>query len=172
VNALPATSQYSADPISASFQEAGTNLNKLTSYRKLAFANYAKVCAHCGFGIEAVLEVAHIDCDRANNDIDNLVILCPNCHKMHDLDIISTATIIEIRNRPKTVVWKKRMKSAASRRLNLEAAAKVEALAILSQQADARALTAHARSQAAGKKAAATRKRNQEAEAAERAALG
>ena len=82
------------------------------NYRKLAFESYAPVCAHCGFGIPAVLEVAHIDGNRLNNDLGNLVILCPNCHKMHDLDIISTATILEMRDRPKTINWRKRMKDA------------------------------------------------------------
>ena len=151
-------------------------MNKSTNYRELAFDNYIKLCACCVFGIEAELEVAHIDCDRSNNDNDNLIILCPNCHKVNDLDIISTATIIEMRNREKTVVWKKRMKDAsakseASRRLNLEAAAKDDALAVLRGEADSRALIAHKRSQAAGKKAAATRKRNHEEAAAKNAAL-
>jgi hypothetical protein len=41
---------------------------------------------------------------------------------MHDLDLISTPTIIEMRDRPKVVVWAKRMKdagkkAAASRKL-------------------------------------------------------
>ena len=85
------------------------------NYRKLAFDTYDPVCAHCGFGIPAVLEVAHIDCDRSTNDISNLVILCPNCHKMHDLDIISTETIIQMRDRPKVVDWKKRMKDAGQK---------------------------------------------------------
>lgn len=74
---------------------------KQVNYRRLAFAHYDPLCAHCGFGVPAVLEVAHLDCNRQNNDIGNLVILCPNCHKMHDLDLISTATIIEMRDRPK-----------------------------------------------------------------------
>lgn len=82
------------------------------NYRKIAFGTYDPLCAHCGFGIPSVLEVAHLDGNRANNDIDNLVILCPNCHKMHDLDIISTETIRNMRDRPKIVVWKKRMKDA------------------------------------------------------------
>jgi len=85
---------------------------KRFNYRKLAFENYAPVCAHCGFGISSVLEVAHIDGNRGNNDVNNLVILCPNCHKMHDLDIISTETILVMRDRPKTVNWRKRMKDA------------------------------------------------------------
>jgi hypothetical protein len=45
----------------------------------------------------------------------NLVILCPNCHKMHDLDLISTETIIQMRDRPKIVTWSKRMKDAGKK---------------------------------------------------------
>lgn len=88
---------------------------KRVNYRKRAFAHYDPLCAHCGFGIPAVLEVAHIDGNRQNNDMLNLVILCPNCHKMHDLDLISTATIIDMRDRPKVVVWAKRMKDAGQK---------------------------------------------------------
>lgn len=114
---------------------------KRVNYRKLAFAHYDPLCAHCGFGIPAVLEVAHIDGNRQNNDVTNLVVLCPNCHKMHDLDIISTATIIEMRDRPKVVQWAKRMKDAGQKA----------------------ALTRRRRS--AGRKAAATRKnRNSQAQ--------
>ncbi len=89
--------------------------SKRINYRKLAFESYDPVCAHCGFGIPAVLEVAHIDCNRQNNAVENLVILCPNCHKMHDLDWISTETIIQMRDRPKVVDWKKRMKDAGQK---------------------------------------------------------
>lgn len=85
------------------------------NYRKIAFESYDPVCAHCGFGIQSVLEVAHIDGNRNNNDIRNLVILCPNCHKMHDLDIISTEVIIEMRDRPKKIDWSKRMKDAGKK---------------------------------------------------------
>jgi len=88
---------------------------KHINYRKMAFDHFDPVCAHCGFGVKAVLEVAHIDGNRNNNDIRNLVILCPNCHKMHDLDIISTNIIIEIRDRPKKVDWSKRMKDAGKK---------------------------------------------------------
>ena len=56
-------------------------LQRRINYRELAFASYPPVCAHCGFGIPAVLEVAHIDGNRQNNNVGNLVILCPNCHK-------------------------------------------------------------------------------------------
>ena len=51
---------------------------KQINYRKLAFEHYRDrlFCAHCGFGISEVLEVAHLDGQRYNNDISNLVLLC------------------------------------------------------------------------------------------------
>ena len=85
------------------------------NYRKIAFETYEPICAHCGFGIPSVLEVAHIDGDRLNNDINNLVILCPNCHKMFDLDLISVDTLMTMRDRPKIVKWSKRMKDAGKK---------------------------------------------------------
>ena len=90
-------------------------MTKTVNYRKLAFEKYDPLCAHCGFGIPDVLEVAHIDGNRQNNDEVNLVFLCPNCHKMLDLDIISNETIVEMRDRPKTVLWSKRMKDAGKK---------------------------------------------------------
>ena len=88
---------------------------KKINYRKIAFACYVPICAHCGFGVPAVLEVAHLDGNRAHNAPGNLVILCPNCHEMHDLDLISTETIIQMRDRPKIVKWSKRMKDAGKK---------------------------------------------------------
>ena len=63
--------------------------------REQAFEEYGDVCAHCGFGIKAVLEVAHIDGNRRHNDVANLAILCPNCHKMFDLDLISETSTVQ-----------------------------------------------------------------------------
>ena len=85
------------------------------NYRKIAFETYDPLCAHCGFGIPSILEVAHLDGNRKNNDPGHLAILCPNCHKMHDVDLISTETIIEMRDRPKIVDWSKRMKDAGKK---------------------------------------------------------
>ncbi|MDP3981680.1 MAG: HNH endonuclease [Chlamydiota bacterium] len=113
-------------------------ITKRINYRKLAFEAYDPLCAHCGFGIPSVLEVAHIDGNRNNNEKNNLVILCPNCHKMHDLDIISTETILKMRDRPKIVDWSKRMKDAGKK-------------------------AAHTRKwRNAGRKAAETRRKNKE----------
>lgn len=122
---------------------------KPVNYRKLAFAQYPPVCAHCGFGIPDVLEVCHLDCQRSNNDVVNLVILCPTCRKMHDLDLISTETICTMRDRPKQVRWAKRMKDAGKK-------------AAFSRKRNAAAVRRKWRM--AGLKAAATRARNKDQE--------
>ncbi len=52
-----------------------------SSYRSLAFRNYSHKCAVCGWDEdEDILQVHHIDEDRNNCNIDNLIILCPTCH--------------------------------------------------------------------------------------------
>lgn len=52
------------------------------TYRALAFRHYSHKCAVCGYKeCVDILEVHHKDGDRNNNALDNLVILCPNCHK-------------------------------------------------------------------------------------------
>lgn len=47
-----------------------------------------KVCEMCGIrdwnGRELVFELHHIDGNRNNNSLDNLMILCPNCHSQTD----------------------------------------------------------------------------------------
>lgn len=57
------------------------NINS-TSYRRNAFLNYEHKCAICGWSEdERILEVHHIDENRNNNNVNNLIILCPICHK-------------------------------------------------------------------------------------------
>lgn len=104
----------------------GLPMANRVNYRKLAFSHYDPLCANCGFGVQAVLEVAHIDCAHTNNQIASRAKLCSNCHKMHDLDLILTETILQTHDRPKVVNWGKRMKDAglkaAISRLRREAA--------------------------------------------------
>jgi 5-methylcytosine-specific restriction endonuclease McrA len=55
-----------------------------TTYRAKAFKYYPNKCAICGYHDDddtALLDVHHIDSDRNNIDIENLIILCPNCHR-------------------------------------------------------------------------------------------
>ncbi len=56
------------------------NIGK-TSYRRNAFDHYKHECEECGWDkIKGVLDVHHIDSNRDNNEIENLIILCPICH--------------------------------------------------------------------------------------------
>jgi len=55
--------------------------NGIHIYRKWAFAHYPHECAHCGWKkYPKILVVHHLDRDRKNNKIENLMILCPTCH--------------------------------------------------------------------------------------------
>jgi len=38
-------------------------------------------CQHCGASLDGRLHVHHIDTDKENNSMDNLVSLCSSCHK-------------------------------------------------------------------------------------------
>jgi len=53
-----------------------------SDYRNKAFAAYDAICATCYNDNEYVLEVHHIDQNRDNNSINNLIILCANCHTL------------------------------------------------------------------------------------------
>lgn len=54
---------------------------KIPDYRKIAFSTKEKVCEMCGYNkTPQILQVHHIDENRENNSLDNLQVLCPNCH--------------------------------------------------------------------------------------------
>lgn len=58
------------------------------SYRELS-SMHGEQCAECGQGIvwngkSLTLQVDHIDGDRSNNNLNNLRLLCPNCHTQTD----------------------------------------------------------------------------------------
>lgn len=55
---------------------------KGTDYRKLAFNTYPHCCAVCGYDEDIrLLEVHHIDENHNNNNVENLILLCPLCHR-------------------------------------------------------------------------------------------
>ncbi len=93
------------------------------NYRKAALQHYTRqiegvhlhVCVMCGFGIKAILEVAHLSQDRSDNAIDNLAVLCPNCHKMHDIGLIPSDVIRRMRDYQPSLDWKLRIKDAGSK---------------------------------------------------------
>lgn len=57
----------------------------MTQYRKKALAAKEQKCAECG--AESNLEVHHIDTNRWNNDLENLAVVCKECHdRIHSSD--------------------------------------------------------------------------------------
>ena len=58
--------------------KGGTDTSK--AHTRIAYRTYVRKCAVCGIDEECVLEVHHVDENHDNNDIDNLIILCANCH--------------------------------------------------------------------------------------------
>lgn len=64
--------------------------DKCCFYRRNAFNTYEHKCAICGWDRdERVLEVHHIDENRDNNGLANLIILCPICHKYLTLHLLT-----------------------------------------------------------------------------------
>lgn len=49
-------------------------------YRVIAFQHHKHTCNRCDFSVVEILEVHHRNRDREDNSIENLEILCPNCH--------------------------------------------------------------------------------------------
>lgn len=72
------------------------NFNDGGNYRRNAFTAYPHKCAICGWNKdERVLEVHHIDENRNNNQISNLVILCPICHKYLTLHLYTLDELLK-----------------------------------------------------------------------------
>lgn len=57
--------------------------NGVTSYRKKKLRSVEKLqCERCLYDdIPEILVVHHLDRDRENNHLDNLILLCPTCHE-------------------------------------------------------------------------------------------
>lgn len=52
----------------------------LIHYRTICFTEWKQECAICGF--DKIISVHHLDEDHNNNDVKNLIPLCPNHHHM------------------------------------------------------------------------------------------
>lgn len=72
---------YRANPHIRGIFTGHNGKSVISSYRKKAFSVYPHKCHLCGYDkFEDVLQVHHIDHNRNNNDISNLIIVCPTCH--------------------------------------------------------------------------------------------
>ena len=78
----------------------GQILSPNSNYRGYAIREYGAKCAVCGFDEDpSLLEVHHIDENRNNNNIENLIPLCPMCHRKlttHKYKLINREKIIKI----------------------------------------------------------------------------
>lgn len=51
-------------------------------YRQIAFSSLPHKCNNCNYSKNInLLEVHHIDTNHKNNQLENLIILCPTCHE-------------------------------------------------------------------------------------------
>lgn len=56
------------------------------SYREIARRNLEQKCSHCGYGeYKEILQVHHKNKDRSDYRVENLEMLCPNCHALTHL---------------------------------------------------------------------------------------
>lgn len=61
--------------------------NASNSYRSKALKHYGCVCINCNYSEnEVALVVHHKDRNRSNNTLENLEVLCANCHAIEHYD--------------------------------------------------------------------------------------
>lgn len=62
--------------------------SKILKYKLIRDGLKEDVCENCGInewlGVKLTLELHHKNGDHYDNDLDNLVILCPNCHSIQE----------------------------------------------------------------------------------------
>ena len=59
-------------------------------------------CEYCGNKTKEILQIHHIDsvANGGNNDLNNLIILCPNCHKAAHAGIIKKDELQKLKKEP------------------------------------------------------------------------
>lgn len=55
-------------------------VHDLRALKLRLFDKRGKKCEWCGYNKQEVLQIHHKDRNRQNNDLTNLVLICPNCH--------------------------------------------------------------------------------------------
>ena len=57
------------------------------SYKINAWKTYDQKCYDCGIIDKRILVIHHIDADRKNGKIDNLIPVCHNCHCIRHIEM-------------------------------------------------------------------------------------
>ena len=70
-------------------QDKSKTINGINNYRKRAFSKFNEKCCDCGESRKYLLLVHHIDGNRENNILNNLEILCGNCHIKRHLKLVN-----------------------------------------------------------------------------------
>jgi len=78
-----------AQTLESGLLRCGHYKNGIRTYRTKGLKMHGKICAFCDNKIEMILEVHHIDFNRSNNKISNLIVLCLNCHRLTHRNVIS-----------------------------------------------------------------------------------
>ena len=76
---FPSRNQYFCSRSCANNRKEWWDKNA-THYRNITFKNWPMKCAICDF--DRIVAVHHLDHDHSNNDLKNLIPLCPNHHEM------------------------------------------------------------------------------------------
>lgn len=71
----------------------------MSKIREYLYLETDDTCALCGKRGRNKLTIHHIDENRTNNDYENLVVLCYNCHNLYNKNKISKSIIIERKRR-------------------------------------------------------------------------
>ena len=80
----PQKSEYYCSRSCANNRQDWWNENA-TQYRTIAFQTMKQECSLCGTTEPYLLVVHHKDGNRENNAVENLKVLCFNCHARHHL---------------------------------------------------------------------------------------
>lgn len=80
---------FKGTTIRGTFNNNGHNgKSYIKPYRRLALEHFKRKCCICGYNKhEHLLHAHHKDCNKKNNVIENLLLLCPTCHGEEHLKI-------------------------------------------------------------------------------------
>lgn len=75
--------------------------NGYTEYRKRALWEHGNKCAGCGYNqLEGMLDVHHIDTNRKNGTLSNLIVLCVFCHALITRGYAEVGPDRQVRRKP------------------------------------------------------------------------